>query len=144
MKFYASSADPNRAIAELEARAFARDSAAHAREIVSSQDDLTRHIASSENVQKELTDLNIRYVREIEALNATNAQSIRDRQVADQQALDKDTAIMNLTAQISTAMEIDTDDAEILKNRLAERSVTVGNLEIAFGNLESIYKDLQT
>eukprot|EP00972_Heterocapsa_arctica_P013696 2020941-Heterocapsa_arctica.AAC.1 len=78
---------------ERAATAFARDSAAHARELVSSQDDLTRHIASTEKVQKELTDLNIRYVREIEALNATNAQSIRDRQVIDQQALDKDTAI---------------------------------------------------
>eukprot|EP00972_Heterocapsa_arctica_P031348 4617161-Heterocapsa_arctica.AAC.1 len=41
-------------------------------------------------------------------------------------------------------MEIDTDDTEVLKDRLAEKSVIIGNLEAAFQNLEGIYKELQT
>eukprot|EP00972_Heterocapsa_arctica_P000402 57333-Heterocapsa_arctica.AAC.1 len=102
------------------ADAFARDSAAHARELVSSQDDLSKLVTSSEKVQRELTALNIDYVKQLEALKENIAQHARERQTFDQMILDKDIAIVNLTAHISTSMEIDTDDTEVLKDRLAE------------------------
>eukprot|EP00972_Heterocapsa_arctica_P023007 3383894-Heterocapsa_arctica.AAC.1 len=65
------------------------------------EDNLAKHIVASEKVQKELTDLNIQYVRNIEALTATNAQSICDREVTDQQAHAKDALIKQLTDSIT-------------------------------------------
>eukprot|EP00972_Heterocapsa_arctica_P077624 11447625-Heterocapsa_arctica.AAC.1 len=65
---------------ECSASAFTRDSATHARAVMALEDKLAKHIAASEIVEKQLTDLNIHHVKDIEALNATNAQSICDRE----------------------------------------------------------------
>ncbi len=123
---------------ERAAVAFARDAAAHAQQLVSSQDDLTKQIASTDIVQKELNDQITRQAQELEILTATNAQSVRDYQVALQQVNDKNLAIVNLEAQISTSMEIDTDDTEVLKNRLAAKGVEFVNLEQSYAALVAV------
>ena len=89
---------------------------------------MAHHNAASEKAEKKLTDLNIQYVKDIEALKATITQSICDREVTDKVVLEKDEQIKQLTDSITVAMEIDTEDAEVLKNRLADKTVAFDNL----------------
>eukprot|EP00972_Heterocapsa_arctica_P105026 15474825-Heterocapsa_arctica.AAC.1 len=67
---------------------------------------------ASELAEKKLMDQDNQYVMDIEALNATIAQSVCDREVTDKVLLDREEQIETLTASISTAMEIDTEDVE--------------------------------
>eukprot|EP00972_Heterocapsa_arctica_P063751 9405667-Heterocapsa_arctica.AAC.1 len=67
------------------------------------------------------------------------AQSICDREVTDQPALDKDALIKQLTDSITVAMEIDTEDTEVLKNRPADNTVALDHLEGIITGLRAEY-----
>eukprot|EP00972_Heterocapsa_arctica_P086657 12773698-Heterocapsa_arctica.AAC.1 len=81
-------------------------------------------------------DLNNQYLKDIEALNATMRQYVGDREVTDKVILEKDEQIKTLNDTISVAMDIDTEDVEVLKRRLAEKTV-------GFDHLESIINSLR-
>eukprot|EP00972_Heterocapsa_arctica_P016327 2408829-Heterocapsa_arctica.AAC.1 len=80
------------------------------------------HNAAAEQMERRLGDQNVQYVKDIASLNDNIRQSVGDREVTDKVILEKDERIKSLTDSISTAMEIDTEDVEVLKNRLAEKT----------------------
>eukprot|EP00972_Heterocapsa_arctica_P016466 2430280-Heterocapsa_arctica.AAC.1 len=95
------------------------------------------HNAAAEQTAKRLGDLNDQYVKDITSLNIIISQSVGDREVTDAVLLGKDEQIKRLTDSISTAMEIDTEDIEVLKSRLAEKTV-------GFEYLENVISGLRT
>eukprot|EP00972_Heterocapsa_arctica_P024050 3543086-Heterocapsa_arctica.AAC.1 len=64
-------------------------------------------------------------------------QYVGDREVTDKLILDRKEQIKTLTDTISVAMDIDTEDVEVLKSRLAEKTVGFDQLESIIDNLRA-------